>query len=87
MPRVTTKRPDGDAIRDLRKRKGLSVPQLAAMLPGSRHPQSVRRLEVGKSVLASEVFLYQIANALGVSLADITLNGPEDGEDEEDEAA
>jgi transcriptional regulator with XRE-family HTH domain len=72
MPRVTTKRPDGDAIRALRKRRGLSVPQLAAMLPGSRHPQSVRKLEVARSVVASEVFLYQIANALQVDISEIT---------------
>ncbi len=81
MPRVTTKRPDGEAIRALRKRQGLTVAQLAARLPGCRHPQSVRKLEVAKSVLASEVFLYQIANALGVDIDEITT-----ADDEEDEA-
>jgi transcriptional regulator with XRE-family HTH domain len=84
MPRVTTKRPDGNAIRTLRTRRGLSVPQLAAMLPGCRHPQSVRKLEVAKSVVASEVFLYQIANALQVDISEITQP---DGDDEEQEAA
>jgi len=85
MPRVTTMRPDGEAIRTLRKRQGLSVPQLAAMLPG-RHPQSVRKLEVARSALASEVFLYQIANALKVDITEIT-KPDEDDADEEAEAA
>ena len=75
-------RPDGDAIRELRKRRGLSVPQLAAMLPGCRHPQSVRKLEVARSVVASEVFLYQIANALKVDISQITKD-----DDESDVAA
>jgi len=83
MPRVTTKRPDGNAIRALRKRQGLTLPQLAAKLPGARHPQSVRKLETARSALASEVFLYQIANALGVDISQITLpDGNEDGTSE-----
>jgi transcriptional regulator with XRE-family HTH domain len=74
-------RPDGKAIRTIRKRQGLTVPQLAAMLPGCRHPQSVRKLEVA-SPPASDVFLWQIANALGVDISDITK-----ADDEEEEAA
>jgi transcriptional regulator with XRE-family HTH domain len=74
-------RPDGNAIRAIRKRRGLSVVQLAAKLPGCRHPQSVRKLEVA-SPPASDVFLWQIANALGVDISDITK-----ADDEEEEAA
>lgn len=71
MPQVSTVRIDGRALRGLRTRRGLTVTQLAAKT--GRHPQSVRRLETGGEKLASEVFAYQLANALEVELADFTL--------------
>lgn len=78
MPRVTTVQPNGKAIRALRKQRGLTLPQLGKMI--GRHPQSVRKLEVA-SPPASDVFLYQIANALQVDVAEITLGEVDDPED------
>ena len=87
MPQVSTVRIDGRALRGLRTRRGLTVTQLAAKT--GRHPQSVRRLETGGEKIASEVFAYQLANALQAELAEITLNDstPDDPEQDASETA
>lgn len=83
MPKVTTVRVNGPVLRGLRTRRGLTVRQLAGKI--SRHPQSVRYLETGTGKLASEVLAWQIANALGIDIADFTGDTTED-EATEDEA-
>lgn len=69
MPPARTVSPDGDAIREIRERLGLSCQQLARKI--GRHPQSVRNLEIGARS-ASAVFINQLAGALGVDVAEIT---------------
>ena len=70
MPPVSTVRVKGGVLRTLRTQRGLTMKQLAARV--ARHPQSIRRLETGDGKLASEVFAYQLANALGVDVGDFT---------------
>lgn len=72
MPIVSTFRVNGERLRALRVRRGLSLRQLAALCP-PRHAQSIRKLETATGKPVSEVFAYQIANALGVEVTDITL--------------
>lgn len=75
MPQVTF-RVNGDALRALRVHRGLSLRQLAAMCP-PRHAQSIRKLETASGKPVSEVFAYQIANALGVDVSEFTDREPE----------
>jgi transcriptional regulator with XRE-family HTH domain len=75
MPQVTF-RVNGDALRALRVRRGLSLRQLAAMCP-PRHAQSIRKLETATGKPVSEVFAHQIANALGVGVSEFTDQEPE----------
>jgi hypothetical protein len=47
------------------------------MTGSNRHPQSIRRLETSKpSKFVSEVFAYQIANALKVDVSEFTDQEP-----------
>lgn len=62
MPQVRTVRINGQSLRDLRTRRGLSAAKLAKKIGRAR--QSVVRLECDGT--ASLVFAYQLANALGL---------------------
>lgn len=73
MPQVRTVRIDGERLRDLRTRRGLSAQKLAKKIGRAR--QSVARLELGGT--ASLVFAYQLANALGVEPAEFTVTEDE----------
>jgi transcriptional regulator with XRE-family HTH domain len=76
MPQVSTFRVRGDDLRKLRTRRGLSLRQLAALCP-PRHVQSIRKLETATGKPVSEVFAYQIANALKVDVSEFTDQEPE----------
>jgi len=78
MPIVRTVQPDGDTIRALRVRRGLSLRNLGAMI--GRHGQTIRNLELSNR-LASEVLINQIANALGVDVNEL-IKPEEDATDE-----
>ena len=85
MPQVSTYRVSGEDLRALRVRRGLSLRRLAAMCP-PRHAQSIRKLETATGKPVSEVFAYQIANALGVHVSTFT-DAPADEEQQEQEPA
>lgn len=85
MPQVSTFRVNGEALRVLRVRRGLSLRQLAVQCP-PRHAQSIRKLETATGKPVSEVFAYQIANALGVHVSAFT-DAPAEGEQQEQEPA
>ncbi len=76
MPQVSTFRVNGEALRAIRTRRGLSLRRLAAMCP-PRHAQSIRKLETATGKPVSEVFAYQIANALEVDVSEFTDREPE----------
>lgn len=77
MPQVSTFRVNGEALRVLRVRRGLSLRQLAALCP-ARHAQSIRKLETVTGKPVSEVFAYQIANALQVDVSEFTDAGQDE---------
>ena len=85
MPLVSTFRINGDALRELRSNRGLSLRQLAAMCP-PRHAQSIRKLETATGKPVSRIFASQIANALGVHVSEFT-DAPADEEEREQEPA
>lgn len=80
MPPVSTVRIDGQQLRDLRTRRGLSVQKLAKKIGRAR--QSVTRLESGGT--ASLVFACQLAYALKAELAEFTLTDSTADESEQD---
>jgi len=90
MPRVATLTPNGPAVRALRVRRGLSTTQVGKMV--GRHAQTIRNVELAKTA-ASELLMYQIANAFKVDITEITVAedkaSPADseGETEADEKA
>ena len=51
-----------------------------------RHVQSIRKLETATGKPVSQVFAYQIANALGVNVSEFT-DAPAEGEQQEQEPA
>ena len=71
MAKVSIFRVKGDALRDLRTRRGLSLRQLAAMCP-PRHAQSIRKLETATGKPVSQVFAYQLAGALKAHVSEFT---------------
>jgi transcriptional regulator with XRE-family HTH domain len=71
MAKVSTFRVNGEDLRALRVQQGLSLRRLAALCP-PRHAQSIRKLETATGKPVSEVFAYQIANALGVHVSAFT---------------
>lgn len=78
MAKTTSVRIKGEALRDLRERRGLSVADLARRCGSGRHPQSIRRLETAvppreEPKRASRVFAHQIASALGVDISEFTI--------------
>jgi transcriptional regulator with XRE-family HTH domain len=77
MPPVPVITPDGKQIRQLRRDSGLTVVKLAKKL--GRHPQSLWKIE-GSNPPTSIEFIQQLAKALGVKAATITISG-EDGQD------
>lgn len=79
MPRIQTVHPNGEAIRELRTRQGLSARQLAAKI--GRHEKSITKLECNPDALASRVFIHQIANALKVDVSEL-IKPDEDAGDE-----
>jgi transcriptional regulator with XRE-family HTH domain len=84
MPQVSTVRIKGPVLQDLCEQRGMTPPQLARKI--GRHRQSVTRLMRKGGPTASRVFAYQLANALGVEIADFTF--PDDpAEAEPDEVA
>jgi transcriptional regulator with XRE-family HTH domain len=85
MAKVSTFRVSGDDLRTLRVQRGLSLRRLAALCP-PRHAQSIRKLETATGKPVSEVFAYQIANALGVHVSEFT-DAPAEGEQQEQEPA
>ena len=88
MPQTRTVRIDGTALADIRTSRGLTITRLAKMI--GRHRQSINKLETGRSTHASGVFAHQLANALKINVAEITLTEPADaadGEQPEDVAA
>jgi transcriptional regulator with XRE-family HTH domain len=85
MAKVSTFRVRGADLRALRTRRGLSLRQLAALCP-PRHAQSIRKLETATGKPVSEVFAYQIANALAVDVTAFT-DAPADDEQQEQESA
>jgi hypothetical protein len=63
------------------------VRRLAALCP-PRHPQSIRKIETTRpGKLVSEVFAYQLANALGVDVSEFTEQERPDSDAAESEAA
>lgn len=85
MPQVRTVRVNGEALADLRTRRGLTITKLAKMI--GRHRQSVNKLETGRITHASEVFAYQIANALKVNVSEFTDAPADEGQQEQEPAA
>lgn len=77
MARKTSILIAGEALRDLRERRGLSVADLARKIGGGRHPQSIRRLETAQPPKrASRPFAHQIARALGADISEFTIPEP-----------
>lgn len=68
MPQVHTVRQDGSRIREIRVRRGLTIPQLARKI--GRWPQTLSNVELENRDV-SLVMLNQIANALGVEPAEL----------------
>jgi transcriptional regulator with XRE-family HTH domain len=66
---------DGDAVRRLREEQGLSTLQLAHAVGKNR--TYIWRLEEGKRLYGSAKTRLDIARALGVGLAEITLTEPD----------
>jgi transcriptional regulator with XRE-family HTH domain len=71
MPLVSTVRVDGQALRELRISRALSLRQLGKL--ASRHPQAIRKLETSPGKLASDIFAAQLAKALGVDVSEFTI--------------
>ena len=67
--------PDGSKIRRLRVTRGITGKQLAAQI--GRHPGTIRLTETYSRPI-SEVFAYQLANALGVPVEEILADSDED---------
>jgi transcriptional regulator with XRE-family HTH domain len=80
MPPTRTVPYDGNKIRELRTRKGLSIDELAEAI--GRHPESIRNLERGNKN-ASEVMLTWIAKAVDATLDDLA---PDDDTDSDSES-
>ena len=74
MRNVTPPEPDGAAIRDLRKARGLSQLALAAEL--GRTMKWVSNLETGNGDKVSLAGLYHVALFFGVKPAEITRTAP-----------
>jgi len=70
--------PNGPRVRELRQSSGFSQVKLARRIRRS-HP-SISAIENGKPV--SEALMRQVARALKVSLAEITISSEEDEQDE-----
>lgn len=85
MPLVDTVRIDGPALRDLRTRRGLTLPQLASRT--GRHPKAIGRLECSNGKPASKVFAVQLALALGEGEDFSAFTIPGDDTESEDTAA
>lgn len=81
MPRPPGIRVDGPKIRRIRIRRGITVTDLASRIGRARG--SIWNIEA-QDAPVSEVFVNQLANALGVSVEDITKSG--DGEETPAEA-
>jgi transcriptional regulator with XRE-family HTH domain len=84
MPPVSTVRVNGPALRAIRKRRGLTLPQLAGKCGPHRHPQGIRKLETEDGKAASEAFVSEIARALKVDASEFTIAA--DGEPEPEPA-
>lgn len=69
MPPVQTATPNGAAIRGFRVRLGLTCQAVSERI-GGRHPKTISRLEYSKDP-ASVLLLVQVAQALGVEVAEI----------------
>jgi predicted transcriptional regulator len=80
MPQTRIVRIDGDALADIRARRGLTIVGLARMI--GRHRQSINKLETGRSTHASTVFAWQIANALKVDISEFSASEDEGRETE-----
>lgn len=83
MPLVRTVQPDGEAIRALRVRRGLTARSLAAKI--GRSGQAISNIESGRRT-ASEVLINQIANALKVDVSEL-IKPDADADDEPNGAA
>lgn len=83
MPETRTLPHDGNKIRELRERAGLSRAELGRRI--GRHPQSLRNIEINAKN-ASVVTLAKIAKALGVELRDIAQHDEATPIDETDPA-
>jgi transcriptional regulator with XRE-family HTH domain len=71
MPQTRIVRIDGEALADIRCRRGLTIVALAGKI--GRHRQTINQLETGRKATASAVVAHQLANALGVDVSAFTL--------------
>jgi transcriptional regulator with XRE-family HTH domain len=76
MPQVPTVRPDGTAVRRIRKERGYTVTDFARKL--GRHRQSIWNIEGPAEIFVSEVFMRQIATALKVDVSELIKQDDDD---------
>ena len=83
MPAVPTVTADGAKICELAKAQHGTVKAFAASI--GKHPNAITNMRQARFRVVYVKSLTKIADALGVPLSEITL--PDDGEDDESEAA
>lgn len=75
MPVVPVVTPDGDRIREVREKLGLSRAEVAAKMARHRHPKTIDRIERGADPVASKVFMQELADALGTDIGALIKAG------------